>query len=90
MLLIYVYGSVRLDGVAIALALDPERVRTFATWREQQRDWSSHTASFDLTELSSDVRDEIERFYASPNVWEPGARGAVNPPRHRFGQAESS
>lgn len=53
-----------------SLAPDPERVRAFATWLERQRDWSSPTASLELAELPNDVRDEIDRFYASPNLWE--------------------
>jgi hypothetical protein len=73
-----------------SMALDPERVRTFAKWLEQQRDWSSRTASVDLSELSSEVREEIDRFYTSPNLWEIGARGALNPSRRRLGQAENS
>lgn len=73
-----------------SLALDPERVRAFAKWLEQQHDWSSHAASVDLGELPNEVRDEIDRFYASPNLWEPRARGAVNPARRRLGQADSS
>lgn len=70
-----------------SVALNPERVRTFATWLEQRRDWSSPTASVDLADLSGDVREEIERFYASPNMWEPGPRGAINSLRHRLGHS---
>jgi hypothetical protein len=73
-----------------SLAVDPERVRTFAAWLEQQRDWSSHTASSDLSELPAEIRDEIDRFYASPNLWEIPARGALNPSRPQLDHAEDS
>lgn len=67
-----------------SLAIDPERVRDFARWLEQQRDWSSHTASVELAELPDVVRDEMERFYASPNLWEAGARSVLDAPAARL------
>ena len=36
-----------------SLALDPERIRYFAEWLEQQRDWSSHTASLAVRRSTS-------------------------------------
>lgn len=73
-----------------SLAIDPERVREFAKWLEQQRDWSLRIASFDLTELSDDVRAEMERFYGAPNLWEARSRGAIDSPPPEIGHAESS
>lgn len=72
-----------------SLALDPGRVREFAKWLEQQSDWASHMKSFDLEELSDDVRDEMKRFYASPNLWEVGTQGALDPSRRKLDRAEA-
>lgn len=73
-----------------SLALDPERVRDFAKWLEQQRDWSSRMASFDLGELSDETRDEIERFYRAPNLWDVRTRGAIDSSWRQLGPAEGS
>ena len=64
-----------------SLAIDPERIRAFASWLEQQHDWAPHTASIDRADLSAETRDEMDRFYAAPNLWEVPGRPALDLPR---------
>lgn len=64
-----------------SLAIDPERIRAFASWLEQQHDWAPHTASIDRADLSAETRDEMDRFYAAPNLWEVPERPALDLPR---------
>lgn len=47
-----------------SLAVDPERVRTFAAWLEQQRDWSSRTASSDFRNYR--LRSEMRSTGSTP------------------------
>lgn len=44
-----------------SLAIDHERVQSFATWLEHQQDWSPRSASFDLAALPEETREEIDR-----------------------------